>query len=208
MFFLVLFSSSALAITIAELSFDELYDQADQVVLASVQGSLLYEDEDEFVNANITLYLEGVYKGDIATGEVIVVSQHLGFGGPRNYRGDLVIVFLIESSRNTDYSVLNSHQGLWRISEDGELGGMSSFSTMAEMEEALLQKGWQPDQSYLDRTSYTGQVVVDMKEYEYIKKGNKFDVSRQLLFTIITALILAGAIITIVIRKRKKTRPA
>ncbi len=61
--FFMLLSTTALAISIAELSFDELYDQADQIVLASVQGSLLYEDEYELVNADIILYIEDVYKG-------------------------------------------------------------------------------------------------------------------------------------------------
>jgi len=60
------FSSTALAISIAEMSFNELYDQADQIALASVKGSKVYEDEEGFVNATITLYIEDVYKGDIA----------------------------------------------------------------------------------------------------------------------------------------------
>lgn len=200
---LLFFTPSVLAISIAEYSFDELYDKAEQIVLASVQGSLLYEDEDEFVNANITLYIEDVYKGDITAGEVIVVSQHLGYGGPRNYRGDMVIVFLVESSRDTDYYVLNSHQGLWRISKDGELGGMISFNTMAELEEALLQKGWQPDQGYLDRTSYEGQLVVDMKEYEYIKKETTQKNNRAVLYYVALVILVLAATSFYLIKKKK-----
>jgi hypothetical protein len=204
-FFLAFFPTTVSAISITEFSFDELYDEADQIVLASVQGIKLYQDEEEFVNANITLYTEDVYKGDIAVGEVIVVSQDLGYGGPQNFRGDMVIVFLIERSGDADYYVLNSHQGLWRISEDGELSGMSSFYTMPEMEEALLQKGWQPDQGYYARTNYVGQVVVNMKEYEYIKKGKNTDESKLSFFTIfVTIIVILAGTTTVIIMIRKK----
>jgi hypothetical protein len=182
-------AAPALAVSMDELSFDELFDEADQIVMATVQS--VATSEDYFISATYTLFIEEVYKGNIKKNEIVEANQFLGYGGATYHRGNMVIVFLSGRSGSDNFSVVNGYQGLWIIDESGYLDGFSSFFDMDEFETELMEKGWVPDPNRETYTVYIGQ----------LQKESKFP-----LQTVIIAIVavLAGIVAIIIFKKRKK----
>ncbi len=184
----MLLSMPALAVSMHEMSFDELFDEADQIVMASVQGLVTWEDS--FVSAEYTLYIEEVYKGNIEKGGMIEANQFLGYGGTFYHQGNVVIAFLSGSPGSERYSVVNGYQGLWVIDKKGYLDEVSSYSDMEELETALMQKGWEPDPNREKHTAYASQ----------LPEETKFPL---LTVIIVITAVLAGTGAIVIFRKKK-----
>lgn len=138
----------ALAISIAEMTLEELIEEADYVVIAFQKSSRIVEKEP-FVIKEYTLEVEKTLKGDSASGTVLTVRQDTGYGGPSYKNDQLFLAFIATDKNSKDYYIINGIQGLWPLDENHTPTWWGSEYSMEEIERAsaksagpLLNRAW------------------------------------------------------------------
>ena len=124
------------AITIAELTLEELIDDSDHIVIASLNKSSIVS-KDPFMEKEHILLIKEVYKGSLAPDTLITVLQDVGYGSPSYPEGQLFLLFIVELNEGLHYYILNSIQGMWPIDDQGSLTWWGSEHTLEEVKESV-----------------------------------------------------------------------
>lgn len=133
---LAIISIPVSAITIAELTLEELIDDSDHVVIASLNKSSIVS-KDPFMEKEHILLIKEVYKGSLAPDTLITVLQDVGYGSPSYPEGQLFLLFIVELNEGLHYYILNSIQGMWPIDNQGSLTWWGSEHTLEEVKESV-----------------------------------------------------------------------
>jgi len=133
---LAIISIPVSAITIAELTLEELIDDSDHVVIASLNKSSIVST-DPFMEKEHILLIKEAYKGSLAPGTLITVLQDVGYGSPSYPEGQLFLLFIVELNEGLHYYILNSIQGMWPIDDQGSLTWWGSEHTLEEVKESV-----------------------------------------------------------------------